>query len=182
MSQRIAGALAGALLVIAACGGSKGGGAAATGPDPEPKKPAAALEPGSTGFPGLDWGDTIEAVMADYPAAEAEGSGVELVAEHAGRQAKISFSFAPESLIFITVSYRDVFASMATCAEAFGQVRAELDKSLGASNEDNLAAYWSSESASISLACNPLDDGTEAASLGVSYSLPESDNGSDDEM
>ena len=174
---------AGVVLGGAACGaGTRNAGTSAIGnrgsdngdPSPAPEG-ATALAPGSSGFAGVDWGDTIDAVQAKYPAATRGEDELALHAAHGGRDATISFMFTGGGqLISISVSFTGSFPSMSACAEPFAQVRTALDGSLGQSGTDNLAAYWSSETASMTLACNPDDpEQGEQASLTMSYSLPE---------
>ncbi len=168
------GMLAGALLTVAACGGGGATAGGATTDNAGPTAPAPqAMPPGSSGFPGLDWGDELAAVQAKYPAATPQGDGLLLRAPHGGRDAEITFTFGGGPLIYISVAYPEVFASMPACGEVFSQVRGALDATLGSSSEDNLAAYWTSDSASMTLTCGPTDDESEQAELAMSYSLPE---------
>src|SRR5690349_16484163 len=138
-------------LGIAACGGGgKGGGP--TEPDTKEPEATAELAPGSTRFPGLDWGDSAADVKADYPDAVVDGDTIELTARVGGKDAAASLMLTGDQLIAIDVAFADQFPSMGDCQPVFDQVRAELDKSLGESSEDNLAAYWTDESAFVELA------------------------------
>ncbi len=165
-----------AAALAAGCGGKGTGTGAAggTGPasDPAPA-PTAALPPGTTGFPGLDWGDPSEAVKADYPAATGDADGLTVAMAHAGRDATVSFIFTGDQLISIDVSWADTYDSMQACAEVFRQVRAELAPALGDSAEENLAAFYSGATMSATLSCNPIDDGGERAALSMQYGLAE---------
>lgn len=158
------------VLVGGACGGS---------PHAAPSRPAnvesgreaepAPLAPGTSGFPGLDWGDTPDAVNADYPAAAGTGSELRMESDHGGRPAKMTFSFTDGRLVAVSVRYPERFASMDTCGEAFRAVRSQLDKLLGGSGEDNLAAYWGTDATEVILSCGQIDEDSDAAALSMSY-------------
>jgi len=165
---------AGLLVGAAACGGGKTGSAignSATSPTPEA---AAPMEPGTSGFPGVDWGDTIKAIQARYPAATAHGEdGLELRAKHGGLDATASFSFVYGALTGIDVTFTDKLESMAACAEPFQHVRADLERSLGPGTTHDLAAYWNAETATMTLICDADDAGpTGHAKLTMSYTQP----------
>lgn len=161
------------VLLTAACGG---GGAKpdtttttanAGGEEPAPGP----LAPGTTGFPGLDWADTMAEVQADYPAATADGDLLELSADHAGEPATISFRFFRDSLSSIDVAYAETFPSMTACADIYHEVRAELARSLGETGDDNLGSFWDTDTASINLTCNPDGEDGEPASMSMHYDV-----------
>ncbi len=164
------------VLLTAACGG---GGAkpdtttvtANTGGEPAPT----ALEPGTTEFPGVDWSDSMAAIQADYPAAVAAGDELGLATAHAGEPATISFRFSRDQLIVIDVAYDETFPSMSECADTYHEVRAELATSLGETGDDNLSSWWTTDTAAITLACNPEGEGGAPASMYMQYSRAESE-------
>ena len=142
------------LLVMGCAGASKAG-------------PAAPLRPGTTGFPGLDWGAPAEAVKAAYPGAAADPEGLAWRGEHEGRPAVVRFAIEDGALVRVTVAYDGTFASMMACKAEFAPMRARLDQRFGPSAEENLAAFWDTETASITLSCDMNED--ETARLSVYY-------------
>lgn len=176
-SMHVSSGLIVAAALAAGCGGKGAGGDTVPSndaPDDAPGTPAA-LPPGTTGFPGLDWGDPSEAVKADYPTATGDTDALTVAMAHGGRDATVSFIFTGDQLISIDVSWADTYDSMQACAEVFREVRAALAPTLGDSAEENLAAFYTGETMSATLSCNPTDDGAERAALSMQYGLAESD-------
>jgi hypothetical protein len=161
----------GAALAVAACGGSNP-------PTPAgPSKPTTTgpIEPaegkltahGTSGLAGLDWGASADAVRALYPRATAGDGGLWYVGGVEGHQAVTKFSIGANGLSQVITEWTDGFISMDDCASTWHKLRASLDGRLGPSTADNLAAYWTTPSASITLACNPND--SNAGVLSVTY-------------
>lgn len=158
------------LISLAACGGASK--PAATGPanaggggvgDGDAAAPAA----GTTGLPGLDWGASAEAVLAANPRATASPNGatVTAVAPVDGKNAITVYEIGGTGLAMISIEWTDGFVSMDDCAGGWKDARAALDGRLGSSQSDNLAAYWETATASVTLACNPNDSGAGVLSL-----------------
>ena len=154
------------LISLAACGGSNK--PAATGPanaggDGDTAPPAA----GSTGLPSLDWGATADAVLALDPRATASPNGatVTAVAPVDGKNAITVYEISASGLSMVSTEWTDGFVSMDDCAGGWKDERPTLDARLGSSQSDNLAAYWETPTASITLACNPNDSGAGVLSL-----------------
>ncbi len=152
------------LISLAACGGSNK--PAATGPanaggDGDTAPPAA----GTTGLPGLDWGATADAVLAHDPRGQASEAGVTALHMVDGHNAITVYTISADGLSMVSTEWTDGFVSMDDCAGGWKDERATLDARLGSSQSDNLAAYWETPTASITLACNPNDSGAGVLSL-----------------
>lgn len=158
--------LAVTLACAAACGGK--GGATSGGSTPAAAPAPAPLVPGTTAFPGLDWGADAAAVTAAFPTATGSGDTLSGHGEHEGLPATIRFALDASGLVGIVVAYDAAFPAMEVCAETFAAVRARLDARLGPSSVDNLAAYWTTEASDVSLSCDPVDDDNRAE-LHLSY-------------
>ena len=150
------------VVAIAACGGK-----AATTPSTPAPAPAPTA-PGTSGFPGLDWGATVPAVQAIYPSATGD-EGLSFKTTLGGEPASVSLVFFEGELERIAVEFDRGFDSMGECSKTFASVRAAL--ALGESSEENLAAHWIADSYSAILSCNIADG--EAASMSMSYGHPE---------
>ena len=87
-----------------------------------------------------------------------------------GLEAMTSFEFGPQGLAQIGIEWT-TFNTMDECATTWTKLRAKYDGRFGASQSDNLAAYWNTPTASIKLACNPDDNSRGAMSM--DYALPE---------
>lgn len=155
------------VISLAACAGSHK--PAATGPANASGDGATAAAPttGTTGLPGLDWGASAEAVLAANPraTASADGATVSAVAPVDGKSAITVYEIGASGLAMISIEWTDGFISMDDCAGGWKDERATLDGRLGASQSDNLAAYWETPTASVTLACNPNDSGAGVLSL-----------------
>ncbi|MBL8627776.1 MAG: hypothetical protein JNK64_41210 [Myxococcales bacterium] len=155
------------LISLAACGGSSK--PAATGPanTGDGAADGAAPAAGSTGLPGLDWGASTEAVLATNPraTASADGATVSAVAPVDGKNAITVYEIGASGLAMISIEWTDGFVSMDDCSGGWKDKRATLDARLGSSQSDNLAAYWETPTASVTLACNPNDSGAGVLSL-----------------
>lgn len=155
------------LISLTACGGSNK--PADTGPANAGGGDGAAATAGTTGLPGLDWGATADAVLATNPRATASPNGATItaLAPVDGKNAITVYELGASGLAMITTEWTDGFVSMDDCAGGWKDQRATLDARLGPSQSDNLAAYWETATASITLACNPNDSG--AGVLSVTY-------------
>lgn len=153
------------LLVLFACGGSSK--PATTPPQNSGTADTAASSAasGTTGLPGLDWGATAATVLAANPRATASPDGATAVAPVDGHNAITVYKIGAGGLGMITTEWTDGFVSMDDCAGGFKRERATLDARLGPSQADNLAAYWQTATASITLSCSPNDSGAGVLSL-----------------
>lgn len=155
------------LISLAACGGSAK--PAATGPanTGDGTTDGTASAAGSTGLPGLDWGASAEAVLAADPRATAspDGATVTAVAPVDGKSAITVYTIGADGLNMVSTEWTDGFVSMDDCAGGWKDQRTTLDARLGSSQSDNLAAYWETPTASVTLACNPNDSGAGVLSL-----------------
>lgn len=158
-------------LTLPACGGT---------PTPAPTTPpetAGSSEPAdrtesarASGLPGLAWGASAEAVLAVYPRATATDGGLWYVGMAEDLNAVTKFTIGGDGLEQIHIEWIDGFISMDDCATGWRKLRTSLDGRFGPSGADNLAAYWKTASASITLACNPND--SNAGVLSLTYALP----------
>jgi hypothetical protein len=142
------------LTLAAGCGGTK---VAATGPTTAP--PDAVRPPGTTGLPGLDWNNHRDEVTANYPGAAANGGGLGWTGIVEGRPARVQFVMDGDGLRQIDVTWDGVFESMPACGDVLHEVRPAIDARHGTGTEENLAVYWDTPTASITLACNPDEEG-----------------------
>ena len=153
-------------LLLAACGPKN-----RTLPEPVDE-----LAPGSTRFVGLDWGMTPEQAQRVYPTLAADANpemGWQVRMKHDGRAGLLILHFRvepPAGLSMALFTEEATYPDMTACAEEHKQRRAALDAKLGPSSYENLAAYWETETASLTLACNPRDDEGETAELTFSSS------------
>lgn len=151
------------LMSLVACGGASK--PATTGPGNGGGATDTAAAAGTTGLPGLDWGATAEAVLAANPRGAASPEGVTAVAPVDGKNALTVYEIGASGLTMVTTEWTDGFISMDDCAGGWKDERATLDARLGPSQADNLAAYWETATASITLACSPNDSGAGVLSL-----------------
>lgn len=121
---------------------------------------------GTSGAPGLDWGATSDAVLAVQPRATTDDAGLVYLGTVEKRQAIVHYVIPAAGLQEINIEFTDGFATMEACGEDWKALRATLDGRLGPSQSDNLAAYWNTPTAAITLACNPNDSGAGVLSLG----------------
>ena len=155
------------LLSIAACLAACGSSTPTTTP-PSPSKATS----GTSGMPGLDWGASADAVLAASPRATPnKDGGLWATGNVDGINSLTSFMMGAHGLEKIHVEWTEGFISMADCASHWKTLRAKYDGRFGASQTDNLAAYWKTPTASIELACNPNDNG--AGVLSMSYARPD---------
>lgn len=131
---------------------------------------------GSTHFVGLDWGMTPEQAKVVYPTLAADPDpemGWRARMKHDGRAGTLILHFRvepPAGLAMALFTEEATFPSMEACAEEHETRRAAMDARLGPSSFENLAAYWETETASLTLACNPQGDEGEVAELTFSAS------------
>jgi len=130
----------------------------------EPTK-ATAPALGTSGVAGLDWGANATAVLAVYPRATPTDGGLSFNGMAEGRLAITKFTIGAGGLGAVDVEWTDGFVSMEDCATGWKTMRTQLDGRFGASSADNLAAYWKTGSASITLACNPNESNAGVLSL-----------------
>lgn len=148
---------------IAACGGS---------PTTTPTTPTSAVAPtattaalGTSGVAGLDWGASADAVRAAYPRATPTDGGLWSVGMAEGHQAVTKFTLGADGLGEVNIEWIEGFISMEDCGKGWTTLRASLDGRYGPSQGDNLAAYWKTATASITLACSPNDSNAGVLSL-----------------
>jgi hypothetical protein len=151
------------LVSLVGCGGSTKPIANSTSSTPPTK--ATATTQGTSGIPGLDWGANAEAVLAVFPRATPTDGGLWYPGTAEGHNAITKFLIGANGLDGINIEWTDGFISMADCATGWKPLRTSLDGRFGASTADNLAAYWDTATASITLACNPNDSNAGVLSL-----------------
>jgi len=168
------------IVAVSALGAAACGSSTANAPAPalaNTAEPAAAAEPapaapaaahGTSGMAGLDWGASKETVAASNSRATPNKDG-ELWAMGMvdGMNALTTYKFDAKGLSQIDVEWTEGLISMDECAKVWKKVRAEYDGRFGASQADNLAAYWKTATASITLTCSPND--SNAGVLAVTY-------------
>ena len=122
---------------------------------------------GTSGWPGIDWGIDRAALLRAFPDLTINGDLLTRHGPHEGRPAVITFGLdAPGgTLEAITVVFDDLFPSMDACAGAWATERASLDRRLGASQSENLAAYWTTSTTAITLMCDSLDSGVSGMAI-----------------
>jgi hypothetical protein len=147
----------GAALAVSACGGATKppitGSSEPTEPTEAKVPDATAAAHGSTGLPGLDWGASADDVRAVYPGVTPADGGLWNAGAVEYKQAVTKFDIGANGLERINTEWTDGFISMEDCATGWKPLRATLDARFGASQADNLAAYWKTPTASITLAC-----------------------------
>ena len=168
--MRTAAAVFGCSILVAACGGA--GKPPATGPGnatgaTDATDATNAPAPGTSGLPGLDWGATAAAVQARYPGASASPDGVTARGAVDGRPATTVFEIGEAGLAHIKTVWDDGYPSMEACTADWDARRAELDARLGESSAENLAAFWDTPTATVTLFCDPSESG--AAELAITY-------------
>ncbi len=82
-----------------------------------------------------------------------------------GHQAVTKFTLGADGLGEVNIEWTEGFISMEDCGKGWGTLRASLDGRFGPSQGDNLAAYWKTATASITLACSPNDSNAGVLSL-----------------
>ena len=132
---------------------------------------ATAGELGTSGYPGLDWGLSMDDVKAKFPKAAPGTNNLSIVGNHAGKSGVTTFEFKDAKLFRISVSFEDEYPSMGECQTAWTEMRKTLDAKLGESKADNLAAYWDSTTYTIVLSCDPGDE--DKGMLSMSYGPPQ---------
>ena len=132
---------------------------------------ATAGDLGTSGYPGLDWGASLDDLKAKFPRAAPGTENLSITGDHAGKPGVTTFELRDGKLHRISVSFEDEYPSMEECATVWKEMRATLDGKLGASQSDNLAAYWEAPTYNITLSCDPGDE--DAGMLSMSYSQPQ---------
>ena len=155
------------LLSIAACLAA----CVSSTPTTTPPSPSKATS-GTSGMPGLDWGASADAVLAASPRAtpNKEG-GLWATGTTDGITSITAFKMGAHGLEQINVEWTQGFISMEDCGSHWKTLRAKYDGRFGASTADNLAAYWKTPTASITLSCSPNDSG--AGVLSLNYAKPD---------
>ena len=148
-----------ALLAVTACGP-----AAPTGP--ASPVPTAGRPPGTSGYPGLDWGANLDDITGLHRGAVANGGGLTWTGLVEGRTASVQFGMDGDGLQQIDIVW-DTFDSMDACGEALHQTRPLIDRRLGEGAEENLAVFWETATASVTLSCNIAGD--ISATLAATY-------------
>ena len=152
------------IVSLAACGGGKPATTTTTTTTP--------MKSGTSGVKNLDWGAGVDAISAAFPQATpnpAGGMGSNGTSD--GGEAITSFKVGTHGLEQVAVEWTSGFISMGHCATGWKKVRAIYDGRFGASQSDNLAAYWKTPTASVTLACNPNDSG--AGVLSATFAQPD---------
>ncbi len=158
-------------LAVAACGGTSTPAPATPETEPREADGAASTGGGVTGMPGLDWGATTEVVQATFPSATANpDGGLWVMGSAEGIESITSFQIGAAGLEAIRIEWSRGFVSMQECSTHWTTFRTKFDGQWGASQADNLAAYWTTPTASITLACNPNE--SDAGVLSMSYAPP----------
>lgn len=149
----------------AACGGSNK--PATTGPD---RTGDVGTEPalGTTGVPGLDWGASADAVRAAFPQSTPTDGGLWSMGTTDGHQSLTTFKIGAAGLEQVDIEWVEGYVSMDDCGKGWAEVRTKVDGRLGPSTQDNLAAYWNTASASVTLSCSPNDSGAGVLSQNFS--------------
>jgi hypothetical protein len=161
-------------LLVAACGSPTPGAAISNRAAAGTKRPEAPRPPGTSGFPGLDWRITESQLRRAIPGLRPyldRGLEWSVRLDHAGWPGLAIFEVVDDALSHIAIGFDGEFSSMEDCAPRFAKVRAEIDKQLGTSSLENLAAYWSSPTYEVQLSCDiAVEDG--AAALSMMYDPP----------
>ncbi len=131
---------------------------------------AAAGAVGTSGYPGLDWGASLDALKAAFPKAAPGSDNLSIVGQYEGRAAITTFELKGGQLARISVSFEDSFPSMDACGKTWTAMRTALDPKLGKSVGDNLAATWESATYAVTLSCDPGDE--DEGVLSLSYARP----------
>jgi hypothetical protein len=171
-----------AALLLFGCGGKKGPAPKdamvtdANNPDgPSADAPGAdaatAGELGTSGYPGLDWGASLDDVKAKFPKAAPGTDNLSITGNHAGKSGVTTFELKDGKLFRISVSFEEEYPSMGECQPAWAEVRKTLDAKLGESKSENLAAYWDSTTYNIILSCDPGEE--DRGMLSMSYGPPQ---------
>lgn len=172
----------GLALSLLACGGKSGKAnkdamtTDATNPDgPSADAPAAdaatAGDLGTSGYPGLDWGATMDDLKVKFPKGVPGADNLAIPGNHAGKSGVTTFALKDAKLFRISVTFDDDYPSMEECSKAWTEMRRTLDAKLGESKADNLAAYWDSATYNIILSCDPGEE--EQGVLSMSYGPPQ---------
>ncbi len=132
---------------------------------------ATAGDLGTSGYPGLDWGASMDDLKAKFPRAAPGTDNLSITGNHAGKPGVTTFELRDGKLHRISVTFEDEYPSMEACATVWKEMRATLDGKLGASKSDNLAAYWDAPTYNIILTCDPGDE--DAGVLSMAYSPPQ---------
>ncbi|MCB9563857.1 MAG: hypothetical protein H6708_34810 [Kofleriaceae bacterium] len=162
--------LAGALLAVAACGPKATTPAAPANEGGTTATPARG--PGTSGFETLSWGDTADQILADFPTGETDGEAVTIVTTYQGHPVVVTAYLEGGGLRSVQAAVGDGYASMQACGDDFASLRAAMDGVLGRSQEDNLAAYWTTATAAVQASCDPVDDDGRAE-MSISFAPPE---------
>lgn len=162
-------------LALSLAGGACGGKAQPTTPSNTASGSGAAsggdAARGTTGVPGLDWGASADQVRAVQPRATADKAGLVYLGTVEKRQAIVHYTIEQAGLQKIEVEFTDGYPTMEVCSEHWKELRTAFDGRFGASQADNLAAYWTTPTASITLTCGPNESG--AGVLAIVYTPPE---------
>ena len=143
------------LLVLAGCGAKPAPTTANVAPAGARPTPA---RTGTSGFETVSWGDAIDGAHGGARSFE-------------GLPAVVSFDHVGDGVTAVHVRIDTTFPTMGSCQDAWTGLRARLNARLGASQSENLAAYWTTPTAAIIAACNPGDTG--GANLMVEFARPE---------
>lgn len=132
---------------------------------------ATAGDLGTSGYPGLDWGLSMDDVKAKFPTAAPGTDNLSIVGNHAGKSGVTTFELKDGKLFRISVSFEEEYPSMGECQPVWTEMRKALDAKLGESKADNLAAYWDSTTYNIVLSCDPGEE--DKGVLSMTYGPPQ---------
>lgn len=103
---------------------------------PTPPRPA-----GTSGFLDVSWGDK---------------AGPTSTVTFEGLSFDVSFEQHAAGVDAIHLKNRERYGSMQLCGIAWRALRERLDKKWGPSQEDNMAAYWHTQTSQMVAECDPL--------------------------
>lgn len=127
---------------------------------PDPPPTPAPVGKGTTGVGTLDWGASEEAVRAAFPKVTAKpDGGLWETGTTDGLASRTSFGFDAKGLAQIGIEWSQVYPDMGACMTTWRTLRVQYDAKFGPSQSDNGAAYWTTPTAQIELACNPRESG-----------------------
>ncbi len=128
-------------------------------------------ELGTSGYPGLDWGASMDAVKAKFPKAAPGPDTLSIPGNHAGLAGVTTFEFKDGKLFRISVSFDKEYPSMDDCLKDWADMRTTLEPTLGESSSDNGAAYWNAATYNITASCDPGDG--DGGVMSMTYAQPD---------
>lgn len=163
MKPVVSASLLAACAALAACGGSQAP-VAPGGGDTDPPSGGGGgrvMVPGTTGLPGLDFGADVKAIEALYADVTPVDVGLAYTGTVEGLPATITFTVGSSGLTEVAITWSDTFPSMGACGLNLDDIRTAVDARLGPSSEENMAAFWETPTATVTLSCG-MGDGEES--------------------